>query len=394
MRIFALLIFFLAIMPFVQSQEETAPAPATKPPAQKQFTQAQLEQMVAPIALYPDRLLAQVLAASTYPADVVAAERWVKKNPNLSQDEIKTELQGKKWDPSVQGLVFFPQLLSKMSGNLDWTKDLGDAFLEQQKDVMNTVQVMRAKAKEAGNLKSDTNQQVDATQEGQIQIQSANPDTEFVNNYVPSESYGSWNNGGSWDYPQVAVAPAYPWGCYGAGWALGYRCAWNHGYISHYNNNYFANANRYYPKDIANREWTHGQVAMRNLASSNTQDRDRQYGNDEYDAHNRNAYNENRNDYDRNRNAYNENRNDNDRNRNDYDKNRSYEGHQTRDNAFRSARSGEDERSYSDRGYSSRYKSSSDRNRPSHSYSHSGGYHSGGYHSGGGGGSHGGGGRR
>ena len=257
---------------------------------------------------------------------------------------------------------------------LDWTKDLGDAFMDQQKDVMNTVQVMRAKAKEAGNLKSDTNQQVDATQEGQIQIQSANPDTEYVNNYVPSESYGSWNNGGSWDYPQVAVAPAYPWGCYGAAWALGYRCAWNHGYISHYNNNYFANANRYYPKDIANREWTHGQVAMRNLASSNTQDRERQYGNDEYDAHNRNDYNENRN---------------------GYDKNRSYEGHQTRDNAFRSTRSGEDERSYSDRGYSSRYKSSSDRNRPSHSYSHGGGYHSGGgSHGGGSRGGGGGGGRR
>ena len=372
MRIFVLLIFFLAIMPLVQSQEETAAA--AKPPAQKQFTQAQLEQMVAPIALYPDSLLAQVLAASTYPVDVVAAARWAKKNPNLSQDEIKAGLQNKKWDPSVQGIVFFPALLSKMNDNLDWTKDIGDAFMDQQKDVMDTIQVMRAKAKEAGTLKSDTNQKVEATEEGQIQIQSADPEVVYVDNYVPSESYGSWDNGGSWYYPQIAVAPAWPVAAYGAAWALAYRCAWNNGNISHYSNNYFANANRYYPKNIANKPWTHGQVAQRNLPSNNTQQIAKQLGTNSQAAQNLRSNTPNTGTRPNAGAAA----------RNVQNTNRSAAGYQARNNAFSSTKSGAAERSYSDRGYSSRSKSSSAKNRPSN-VSRSSGSRGGGARGGGGG---------
>lgn len=389
MRIFALLIFFLAIVPFVQSQEEPVAAPAPQTPAQKQFNQAQLEQLVAPIALYPDSLLAQVLAASTYPVDVVAAARWIKKNPNLSQDEIKAELQNKKWDPSVQGIVFFPELLAKMNDNLDWTKDLGDAFMAQQKDVLDTVQVMRAKAKEAGTLKSDTNQKVEATDEGQIQIESADPELVYVDNYVPSESYGSWNNGGSWYYPQIAVAPAWPVAAYGAAWALAYKCAWNNGNISHYNNNYFANANRYYPKNIANKPWTHGQVAHRNVASTNTQQIAKQLGTNSQAAQNLRSNTPNAGTRSNAAAA-----------RNVQNTNRSVSGQQSKNNAFSGAKSSAAERSYSDRGYSSRSKSSSAKNRSSVSRSSGsrGGAHGGGSRGGGsrgsGGGRGGGGGRR
>ncbi len=271
MRIIVLSLVFFTFMFLLGAQEQPAGAVANQavPAAvQKQFTQAQLEQLVAPVALYPDNLLAQVLAASTYPADVVAAARWVKKNPSLSQGDVKTELKSKKWDPSVQGLVFFPDLLSKMNDNLDWTKDLGDAFLDQQKDVMDSIQTMRTKAKEAGKLNSDANQKVTTTQEGQIQIESANPEVVYVNNYIPSDSYGSWNSGNQYDYPNVIVAPSWPGGYYGASWALAYRCAWNNGYISHYNNDYFAYQGKYNANNLAGKQWSHAQAATANAAQS------------------------------------------------------------------------------------------------------------------------------
>jgi len=270
--ILSLVFFTFMFLLGAQEQSSVANAPAKDPaPVQKSFTQAQLEQLVAPVALYPDNLLAQVLAASTYPVDVTAAARWVKKNPSLSQGDIKTELKSKKWDPSVQGLVFFPDLLSKMNDNLDWTKDLGDAFLDQQKDVMDTIQSMRSKAKDSGALKSDANQKVTTTQEGQIQIESANPEVVYVNNYIPSDSYGSWNNGISYDYPNVIVAPSWPGGYYGASWALAYRCAWNNGYISNNNSSYFANQGNYNANNLANKQWSHDQYSSANAAQTATQ---------------------------------------------------------------------------------------------------------------------------
>lgn len=269
MRLFAFWLFLLAVVPSIMAQEQPAAAPAGSLSQQPQFTSSQLEQLVAPIALYPDNLLAQVLAASTYPADVVTAARWLKRNPGLSEEDIKDELTVKNWDPSVQGLVFFPDLLAKMNDNLDWTQDLGEAFMSQQKDVMNTIQIMRRKAKDAGTLKSDANQQVTTATDGQTTIESTDPETVYVDNYVPSTAYGYWNGGGSWYYPQVIVAPAWPRAGYGAAWALGYRSDWNNGNISHYNNNYFANANRNYPANIANTPWNRNQVSPRGNTALN-----------------------------------------------------------------------------------------------------------------------------
>ncbi len=220
-----------------QQQPQPQQAPQKAAPAEKKFGKDQLEQIVAPIALYPDNLLAQILAASTYPVDIVEAARWVKHNPDLSQDDKKEELQLKKWDPSVKGLVFFPQLLQKLNDNLDWTNDLGAAFLSQQKDVMDTIQEMRAKAKQNGNLNSSDKQSVTTNSDGSIQVQSTTPDTVYVQNYEPATAYGtSWAGGGY--YPAVIAAPAWPWGFYGAGWACGYWATWDHGWIG-YNNNYY-----------------------------------------------------------------------------------------------------------------------------------------------------------
>ncbi len=121
--------------------------------ADKTFKQEELDQLVAPIALYPDSLLAQVFMASTYPLEVVQAGRWVKANQNLKGDALTAALEKENWDPSVKSLVNFPQVLDMMNEKLDWTQKLGDAFLAQQKGVMDTVQKLRAKAEAEGNLK-------------------------------------------------------------------------------------------------------------------------------------------------------------------------------------------------------------------------------------------------
>ncbi|HWU40083.1 MAG TPA: DUF3300 domain-containing protein, partial [Candidatus Acidoferrum sp.] len=115
---------------------------------------------MAPIALYPDALLAQVLMASTYPLEVVQAERWLKANPNLTGDALEAAMQQQPWDPSVKGLTAVPQVLQMMNDNLDWTQKLGDAFLAQEKEVMDAVQVLRGKAYAAGNLKTTPQQTV------------------------------------------------------------------------------------------------------------------------------------------------------------------------------------------------------------------------------------------
>src|SRR5437868_7611901 len=124
------------------------------------FSKQQLDQMLAPIALYPDDLLTNVLMASTYPLDVVQAARWRKEpeNTRLKGDALANPLAPKDWDPSVKALVQFPQVLDTMSDKLDRTQKLGDAFLSQQDEVMDEIQVLRAKADDAGNLKSNKQQ--------------------------------------------------------------------------------------------------------------------------------------------------------------------------------------------------------------------------------------------
>jgi hypothetical protein len=155
------------------------------------FRQEELDQMLAPIALYPDSLLAQILMASTYPLEVVQADRWVKANKNLRGDPLNDALDKKDWDPSVKALVAFPQVLSMMGERLEWTQRLGDAFLDQQDEVMDTIQRLRAKAQAAGNLRDSEEQRV-TMEEGAIMIEPAQPEIIYVPVYDPILVYGPW----------------------------------------------------------------------------------------------------------------------------------------------------------------------------------------------------------
>ncbi len=155
------LVMLLALPPGIMAQQP-AGSPAFKP--------EELEQLAAPIALYPDSLVAQILMASTYPLEVVQAERFAKQNKNLKGDALTKTLEAQPWDPSVKSLVNFPQVLTMMSEKLDWTQKLGDAFLAQQKDLMDTIQKLRAKAQAAGNLKT-TKEQVVIVEEKIIKIE-------------------------------------------------------------------------------------------------------------------------------------------------------------------------------------------------------------------------------
>lgn len=194
------------------------------------FKQEQLEQILAPVALYPDEVLSQILMASTYPLEIVQAERWAKENSGLKGDELTKALEGKTWDPSVKSLVNFPEVLKMMSEKLDWTENLGDAFLEQQKQVMETVQKLRKKAKDQGNL--NTNEQQIVKEEQQvIIIEPADPQVVYVPTYNPTVVYGAW------PYPAYPPYSYYPPGYYagrafafGTGVALGaaWGYAWGH----------------------------------------------------------------------------------------------------------------------------------------------------------------------
>jgi hypothetical protein len=169
------------------------------------FSQAELDQMLAPIALYPDSLLAQILMASTYPLEVVMADRWVKENKGLQGDQLNAEMDKQDWDPSVKALVPFPQVLAMMSEKLQWTEKLGDAFLDQQDAVMDTIQQLREKAKQAGNLKSGKEQTV-TTEGNDIVIEPVNPDVIYVPIYNPAIVFGPW-----W-YPDYPPFWYYPYG--------------------------------------------------------------------------------------------------------------------------------------------------------------------------------------
>ena len=207
--------------------------------AQPAFQQEELDAILAPIALYPDALLAQIFMASTYPLEVVQAERWVKQNPPLEGDALTATLEQQPWDPSVKSLVNFPQVLSMMSEQLDWMTKLGDAFLAQQKDVMETVQTLRAKAHAAGNLKTTAEQQV-IVEKHVIRIESPHPQVVYVPVYHPSIVYGTW-----W-YPAYPPYVYYPSGYVvgttffsfgvgvfvGAAWGYAWgRCDWHRHHV-------------------------------------------------------------------------------------------------------------------------------------------------------------------
>jgi hypothetical protein len=167
------------------------------------FKAEELEQILAPVALYPDSLLTQILMASTYPLEIVSADRWAKQNKDMKGDPLAKALEAQPWDPSVKSLVNFPQVLAMMSEKLDWTQKLGDAFLAQQKDVMGTVQNLRKKAQASGNLKT-TKEQVVKVEQEVIIIEPASPQVIYVPAYNPTVVYGAWA------YPAYPPYPVYP----------------------------------------------------------------------------------------------------------------------------------------------------------------------------------------
>ncbi|MGD0906200.1 MAG: DUF3300 domain-containing protein [Candidatus Acidiferrales bacterium] len=184
-----------------------AASPAqNQPPAQEQpqparLSPEQLQQIVAPIALYPDALVAQILAASAYPTQIVEAQRFMQQNPNLKGADLGAQVDKQDWDPSVKALTQFPSVLADMDKNLSWTSTLGDANMNQQADVMDAVQFMRKKAQDAGSLKT-TPQQTVTSQGTNVVIQPANPQVVYVPDYDPELVYG---------YPVPLWPGFYPW---------------------------------------------------------------------------------------------------------------------------------------------------------------------------------------
>jgi len=193
---FAYLLLSLVVMLVPVGQQSFAQdAPAGAAAGAGIFSQQDLDEILAPIALYPDALLAQIFMASTYPMEVVEAARWQKSNPDLSGQALEDALQEKDWDPAVKSVTAVPQVLTMMDEKLDWTQKLGDAFLAQQEDVMNTVQNLRQKAKQAGNLESTEQQAVKTeTEAGQtiVIVESTKPEVVYVPTYNPAIIYGTW----------------------------------------------------------------------------------------------------------------------------------------------------------------------------------------------------------
>jgi hypothetical protein len=181
---------------------QTTPPPAPTGQNAPVFKTEELDQIVAPIALYPDDLVAQVLMASTYPLEIVMADRWIEdpNNAKLKGDQLAAALEQQPWDPSVKSLVPFPQVLQMMSDKLDWTQKLGDAVLAQEADVLAAIQRLRQRAQAAGTLKN-TEQQVVKTEAQTIVIQPANPQVVYVPAYNPTVVYGTW--------PYPAYPPYY-----------------------------------------------------------------------------------------------------------------------------------------------------------------------------------------
>jgi len=238
------------------SQDAQAPAQAAQAPPYIQQTPEQMQQLVAPIALYPDSLVAQILAASTFPEQVVEADRWVQAHPDLKGDALGQAVDQQPWDPSVKALAAFPSVLGNMDKNLSWTSSLGDAYYNQQQDVMDAVQVMRRRAQESGNLKS-TSQQTVATQDSNISIQPASPEVVYVPAYNPWLVYGgpvvAWP--GWYPYPGIWFGGPYlSWGGgFGIGWFGGFGWGWGHwgfnwhgGYAIYNNNRYYSRSNTFY----------------------------------------------------------------------------------------------------------------------------------------------------
>ena len=239
------------------------------------FEQEELDQVLAPIALYPDSLLAQVLMAATYPLEVVEADRWVRANKDLKGDQLNDALDKMQWDPSVKALAPFPQVLAMMSEKLDWMQKLGDAFLAQEEDVMDAVQKLRAKAEEAGNLKT-TNEQKVVVEEKVIRIEPASPEAVYVPVYNPVVVYGPWWYPAFPPFvyypPGVVLAPGAAWWFgprvfVGPVWSAWGRWDWHHRTVHvNINRNVIIRRADFRRADIETRKWQHEAAHRKGVA--------------------------------------------------------------------------------------------------------------------------------
>jgi len=234
----------LSMPALAQNQPGQQPPPPQDQAQQQPLSQQQLQQLVAPIALYPDSLLAQVLTASTYPIEVTLAARWSEKNPNLKGPALEEAMQKEPWDPSVKGLTSVPQVLTMMNEKLDWTAQLGEAFLAQPNDVQAAIQTLRKQAETTGNLKSGKEQKVSrmAAPQGTgyagppeyIVIEPVEPEYVYVPVYDPVVVYGAGYWGPAytpffWRPRWWVAGPVIAFGTAAfVGPALWYRYNWGH----------------------------------------------------------------------------------------------------------------------------------------------------------------------
>jgi hypothetical protein len=253
----------------VQSNDQPQASPAQQSPQE-------LQQLVAPIALYPDALVAQILAASTYPAEIVEADRWMQSHSNLKGEELAKEVDKQPWDPSVKALTQFPSVLENLDKNLSWTSSLGDAYANQQQEVTDAVQVMRQQARKAGHLNSNEQEKV-TTQGNTIVVEPANPEVVYVPAYDPWLVYGD---------PIVAYPGWYPmpgvflagtgigFGIgFGVGFFRGYGWGWHHWGCDWHGHRVIYNHNTYisHSRTIINRNnFNHGNFHHGNFNHGNT----------------------------------------------------------------------------------------------------------------------------
>ncbi len=270
-------------------QQPVAPAqqpatPAAAPAEQALYTPDQLDSLVAPIALYPDPLLAQTLAASTYPLEIVQLQQWLAKHPDMKEKKLAEKVAKQPWDPSIQAMAALPNVVKRLADDIQWTTELGNAFLAQEADVMQAVQRMRVKAQSTGQLKS-TPEQVVKTEvvesRNYVVIEQANPQVVYVPSYDPVVVYGA----PVYPYPAIYYPPvgAYAAGAaisfgvgvamgaaWGGGW--GWNAGWGHNDINvNYNNNFNRNANI---NRGAGNQWRHqpqhrGGAPYQNRATAN-----------------------------------------------------------------------------------------------------------------------------
>ena len=235
----------------------TTPAYAQTAQQTGTMSTAELQSLVSSIALYPDALLSQMLMASTYPLEVAEAANWLRNNNHMSSNALQDALKPQTWDNSVKSLVTFPDALNMLGNKLDWTQKLGDAYLAQPKDLMQAVQALRLKAKQAGNLKTTQQLVVSTDTETNIIIVPSNPQVVYVPTYNPMMVYGAWG------YPAYPPYPVYnpAWGfmAFGAGMAVGAALwaqpHWGSGSITVNNTNFNNFNNRY--NSVANQAANH-----------------------------------------------------------------------------------------------------------------------------------------